>query len=102
MVNDAQRCLFIVAINWKIIAELQALFHEHNYLVRYFKSTLVNVRANDLKVRADKTPLIEHKKRFNDPMAPEVTAIIVETEITWRDIVICRRNQTKHHVAETL
>ena len=98
-----RRCAFSVATDREIIAELRALFHEHNCLVRDFKSALENARADDLKViiRADKTPSNGHERRFNAPMAPEVAAVIVGTEITRRDIVISRRDQTKQRVAET-
>ncbi|XP_063920386.1 uncharacterized protein LOC135135292 [Zophobas morio] len=98
-----RRCAFSIATDRKIIAELRALFHEHNCLVRDFKSALENVRADDFKliIRADKTPSNEHERRFNAPIAPEVAAVIVGTEITRRDIVISRRNQTKQRIAET-
>ncbi|XP_076299348.1 uncharacterized protein LOC143218189 [Lasioglossum baleicum] len=98
-----RRCTFSAVTDRRIIAELRALFHENNCLVRDFKSALEDVRADDLKViiRADKTPLNEHKRRFNAPTAPEVAAVIVGTEITRRDIVISRRDQTKQRVAET-
>ncbi|XP_063912257.1 uncharacterized protein LOC135129106 [Zophobas morio] len=98
-----RRCAFSVATDRKITAELRALFHEHNCLVRDFKSALENVRADDFKliIRADKTPSNEHERRFNAPIAPEVAAVIVGTEITRRDIAISRRNQTKQRIAET-
>ncbi|UYV74100.1 hypothetical protein LAZ67_11002115 [Cordylochernes scorpioides] len=98
-----RRCAFSEATRRAIIAELQTLFHEHNCLVRDFKSAVENVRADDMKViiRADKTPTNEHERRFNAPMTPEVAAVIVGTEIARRDIVICRRDGTKQRVAET-
>ncbi|UYV68898.1 hypothetical protein LAZ67_6001521, partial [Cordylochernes scorpioides] len=54
-------------------------FHEHNCLVRDFKSAVENVRADDMKViiKADKKPTNEHERRFNAPMTPEVAAVIV-------------------------
>ncbi|UYV73240.1 hypothetical protein LAZ67_10002320 [Cordylochernes scorpioides] len=98
-----RRCAFSEATRRAIIAELQTLFHEHNCLVRDFKSAVGNVRAGDMKViiRADKTPTNEHEQRFNAPMTTEVAAVIVGTEIARRDIVICRRDGTKQSVAET-
>ncbi|GFY79340.1 ATP-dependent DNA helicase [Trichonephila inaurata madagascariensis] len=62
-----------------------------------------NSRSDDLKViiRVDKIPSNEHERRFNAPMATEVAAIIVRTEIIQRDIVISKRDQTKQRVAET-
>ena len=98
-----RRCAFSEATRRAIIAELQGLFHEHNGLVRDFKSAVEDVRGDDMKViiRADKTPSNEHERRFNAPMAPEVAAVIVGTEIARRDIVICRRDGTKQRVAET-
>nr|XP_023028755.1 uncharacterized protein LOC111516895 [Leptinotarsa decemlineata] len=98
-----RRCAFSEATRRAIIAELQALFHEHNCLVRDFKSAVENMRADDMKViiRADKTSLNEHERRFNAPMTPEVAAVIVGTEIARRDIVICRRDGTKYRVAGT-
>ncbi|UYV70662.1 hypothetical protein LAZ67_8000195 [Cordylochernes scorpioides] len=98
-----RRCAFSEATRRAIIAELQTLFHEHNCLVRDFKSAVENVRADDMKfiIRADKTPTNEHERRFNAPMTPEVAAVIVGTEIARRDIVICRRDGTKQRVAET-
>ncbi|XP_054290927.1 uncharacterized protein LOC129005912 [Macrosteles quadrilineatus] len=98
-----RRCAFSLATNREIIAELRASFHEHNSLVRDFKSALENAREDDFKViiRADKAPLHEHARRFNAQMAPEVGAVIVGTEITRRDIVISMRDETKQRVSET-
>lgn len=98
-----RRCTFSAVTDRKIIAELRALFNEHNCLVRDFKSALENVTSDDFKViiKADKVPMNEHARRFNAPRAPEVAAVIVGTEITRRDIVISRRDQTKQRVAET-
>lgn len=71
-------------------------------MVRDFKSALdnVDVKANKSKViiSTGKMPFNDHEKCFNALMASGVAAIIVETKITRRDIVINRRDQTKQRV----
>ncbi|XP_063901249.1 uncharacterized protein LOC135120859 [Zophobas morio] len=68
-----------------------------------FQIRIGECKNDDFKLitRADKTPSNEHERRFNAPIAPEVAAVIVGTEITRRNIVISRRNQTKQRIAET-
>ncbi|XP_063929850.1 uncharacterized protein LOC135142114 [Zophobas morio] len=68
-----------------------------------FQIRIGECKSDDFKliIRADKTPSNEHERRFNASIAPEVAAVIVGTEITRRDIVISRRNQTKQRIAET-
>lgn len=98
-----RRSMFSTNTNREIITKLQIMLHEHNYLIKDFKSTLEGAKTDDFKViiKADKTPLNEHERRFNAPIAPEVAAVIVGTEIMKRDIVITKRDKTKHRVAET-
>lgn len=98
-----RRCTFSTKTNREIIAKLRTMLHENNCLVRDFKFALEAETEDDFKViiRADKTPLNEHERRFNAPVAPEVAAVIVGTEITRRDIVITKRDKAKQRVAET-
>ncbi|XP_044597781.1 uncharacterized protein LOC123274285, partial [Cotesia glomerata] len=98
-----RRCMFSTTTNREIITKLRIMLHENNCLIRDFKSALEGATTDDFRViiRADKKPSNEHERRFNAPMASEVAAVIVGTEITKRDIVITKRDQTKQRVAET-
>lgn len=98
-----RRCMFSTTTNREIITKLRIMLHENNCLIRDFKSALEGATTDDFRViiRADKKPSNEHERRFNAPVASEVAAVIVGTEITKRDIIITKRDQTKQRVAET-
>ncbi|GBP60775.1 hypothetical protein EVAR_41114_1 [Eumeta japonica] len=79
------------------------MFHEHNSLIRSFKTALDQMPIDDYKVeiRADKTPLGEHKRRFNALVKDNVAVVMVGTEFERRDIIIHLRNENLRRVAET-
>lgn len=86
-----------------IIESLQALFHQHNELIRLFKTALDRMPSDDFKIviRADKRPTGEHEKRYNAPTIDEVAIIIVGEEFDDRDIILHRRNDNIQRVSET-
>jgi len=59
--------------------------------------------ADDYRVlvRADKSPLGQHERRYNAPTICEVAIIIVGEELDSRDIILHRRNDNIQRVAET-
>lgn len=87
----------------EIIEQLQNLFHEQNELDRLFKIALDRMPSDNHKIviRADKTPVGEHARRFNAPTIDDVAILIVGEEFQSRDIVLQRRNEQLQRVSET-
>lgn len=52
-------------------------------------------------IRADKTPVGQHKGRYNAPTMNEVAIVVVGDQCACRDIVIHRRNDKLERIAET-
>lgn len=65
-----QRCAINHAAKREIILQLQQLLHEHNQLIRLFKTALEMMPSDNHKIviRADKRPAGEHERRFNVPI----------------------------------
>ncbi|GBP39660.1 hypothetical protein EVAR_25484_1 [Eumeta japonica] len=59
-----QRCTISTEVRRQIVLELQTMFHEHNSLIRSFKTALDQMPTDDYKVviRADKPPPGEHNR----------------------------------------
>lgn len=89
-----QRCAIFTATKRQIIAELQDLLHEHNELVRLFKTALESMHSDDHKIiiRADKRPAGSHARQFNAPTINEVAVVIVGENVESRDIILKRRD----------
>lgn len=89
-----QRCAISRAVKREIIAQLQQLLHEHNQLVKLFKTALEMMPSDDHKIviRADKRPAGEHERRFNAPTLNEVAIVVVGENLVSRDIVVRRRD----------
>lgn len=84
-----QRCAINRAMKRQIIGELQELLHEHNALVRLFKTALEDMPSDDhtIIIRADKRPTGSHA-----PTIDEIAVVIVGENVESRDIVLKRRN----------
>lgn len=97
------RCAFTSNTRRVIVGELQELFHQHNELIRMFKTALDKMPSDNHKIviRADKTPVGEHAGRYNAPANDEVAIVIVGEEFQSRDIVLHRRNNQLQRVSET-
>jgi hypothetical protein len=54
-----------------------------------------------LIIRADRTPVGEHLKRYNAPTVDEVAVILVGNEYDHRDIVLQRQNNKLERISET-
>lgn len=52
-------------------------------------------------IRADKTPVGQHSRRFNAPTIDEVAIVIAGEEFQSRDIILHHRNERLQRVAET-
>lgn len=96
-----QRCSIAVTTNREIISKLQEFFHENNHLVNLFKTALDKMPNYKVVIRADKTPLGEHKGRFNAPISDDIVVVMTGTEFEGRDIIIEQRNKVLQRVTET-
>lgn len=98
-----QRCGINKATKREIVESLQNLFHEHNELIKLFKTAIEQMPSDNHKIviRADKTPVGQHARRFNAPTIDEVAIVIVGEQFESRDIVLHRRNDRLQRVAET-
>lgn len=87
----------------RIIASLQNMFHDRNELVRLFKTAGDMMPADDyaIVIKADKTPVGQHQRRYNAPTIDEVAIVIVGEQFEARDIIIHRRNDALKRVSET-
>lgn len=98
-----QRCRFNTGTRREIVAELQQFFERNNELIRLLKTAIDRMPADDYTVviRADKTPIGQHERRYNAPTIDEVAIVIVGDEFNSRDIVLHRRNDQVNRVSET-
>ncbi|XP_046868525.1 uncharacterized protein LOC124460977 [Drosophila willistoni] len=97
-----QRCAIATNVRREILSELQRFFHQHNELVKLFKNALDQMPTDDHKIiiRADRTPLGQHARRFNAPTIVEVAIVIVGEQFHQRDIVLHRRNEQLNRISE--
>jgi hypothetical protein len=79
-----QRCRFNTGTRREIVAALQNSFHLHNELIRFFRTALEQMPADDYKivVRADKTPVGQHDRQYNAPTIDEMAIVIVGEDST--------------------
>ncbi|XP_075437913.1 LOW QUALITY PROTEIN: uncharacterized protein LOC142476424 [Ascaphus truei] len=98
-----QRCHWIPNTRRDIVISLQRMLHEHNHLINTFKTSLERMPTDDYQViiRADKTPVGQHERRFNAPQINEVAIVIAGEQFNTRDIILQRRGQSLTHICET-
>lgn len=86
-----------------VILRLQAMLHQHNELVRVFKTAIDRMPSDNhqIVIRPDKAPPTEHSRRFNAPTIDDVAIVIVGEQFQQRDIVLQRRNEQLIRVPET-
>ncbi|KIH67100.1 hypothetical protein ANCDUO_02572, partial [Ancylostoma duodenale] len=100
-----QRCGNIGGTRRNIVLNLQRMFHQHNSLVKLFKTSLERMPTDEYKIviRADKRPVGEHERRFNAPTVNEVAVVIVgeDDDVDRRDIIIQKRNDSLQCISET-
>ncbi|KIH61445.1 hypothetical protein ANCDUO_08281 [Ancylostoma duodenale] len=98
-----QRCEKITGTRRNIVLNLQRMFHQHNSLVRLFKTSLKRMPTDEYKIviRADKRPAGEHERRFNAPTVNEVAVVMVGEDFDRRDIIIQKRNDSLQRISET-
>jgi hypothetical protein len=98
-----QRCKNMPGVREDIVKKLQQMVHEHNTYVEFFKTAIQRMPSDQYKVviRADKTPVGEHARRFNEPVTNEVAVVIVGNEFDRRDIVLEKQNGQLKSVSET-
>lgn len=98
-----QRIFYNNGARRNIVQSLQIFFHQRNELIRLFKVAKDRMLSDDhsIVIRADKTPIGQHERRFNAPTIDEVAIIIVGEEFNSRDIVLHRRNNQLQRICET-
>ncbi|XP_040210356.1 uncharacterized protein LOC120941146 [Rana temporaria] len=98
-----QRCDYILGTRRQIVLNLQRMFHEHNCLIKTFKTALERMPTDEYKVviRADRIPAGEHERRFNAPQVDEVAVVISGNKFDKRDIIIQRRGESLQRISET-
>lgn len=97
-----RRCTIAARARRQIVSELQTFLHQHNELIRLFKTALDRMPSDDhrIVIRADKTNFGKHAKRFNAPTIDKVAIVIVGDQFQSRDIVLHRRNEELRRVSE--
>lgn len=101
--NEAtKRSTIANSTDYNIILQLQHFFHEHNHLIKIFKSALEIMPTDDYQIviKADNIPSGIHKKRINVPRFNETAVVMVGSNFEKRDIVLYKRNSTKSKVSE--
>ncbi|XP_055543188.1 uncharacterized protein LOC129728760 [Wyeomyia smithii] len=98
-----KRCAINRAMKRHIIGELQELLHEHNALIRLFKTALQVMPSDDhrIVIRADKRPTGSHERQFNAPTMDEIAVVISGENAESRDIVLKRTDGQLQSVYET-
>ncbi len=86
-----------------IVHALQQMLHQFNSYINSFKYALERMPSDERRcaIRADKTPVGEHERRFNTPEINEVAIVIAGDECSKRDIVLHKRDHQLQRVAET-
>lgn len=97
-----RRCAIVSNTRREIVSQLQTFLHQHNALVQLFNTALDRMPSDNhtIVIRADKTPLGEHARRFNAPTIDEVAIVIVGDELQSRDIILHKRNAQLQRVSE--
>ncbi len=64
-----QRIRFNADVDRRTVLDLQSFLHQHNELIRGFKSALQSLPLDNyvVRIRADKIPTGEHERRYNAP-----------------------------------
>ncbi|XP_058449412.1 uncharacterized protein LOC131429355 [Malaya genurostris] len=98
-----QRCFHYINTKKEIVQQLQTKLHKNNELIKLFKTALERMTSDNHKIliRADKTPVGEHSRRFNAPTFDDVAVVIVGENLQSRDIVLHRRSNELQRVSET-
>ncbi|XP_075449145.1 uncharacterized protein LOC142490614 [Ascaphus truei] len=98
-----QRCHWIPNTRCDIVISLQRMLHQHNHLINTFKTSLECMPTDDYQViiRADKTPVGQHERRFNAPQINEVAIVIAGEQFNTRDIILQRRAHSLTRISET-
>lgn len=100
-----QRRRFNTGTRESIVLALQDLLHEHNLLVRSFKTALDRMPSDDdeyvVVIRPDRAPAGQHAGRYNAPTSDEVAMVMVGDQFNSRDIVIQRRKGDLRRISDT-
>ncbi|CAF3947988.1 unnamed protein product [Rotaria magnacalcarata] len=98
-----RRCKTNPGTRGDIVMKLQQMLHQYNTYVHSFKTALERMPSDEYNViiKADKTPVGEHARRFNEPLVNEVAIVIVGNEFDKRDIVLEKKNSQLKTVSET-
>ena len=86
-----------------IVEKLQTLFHQYNRLITFFIIALYLMlsKNHNIVIRADKTPVGPHARRFNAPTIDGVAIERVGENSEDRNIDLQRRNYQLQRLHET-
>ena len=90
-------------LEFDTILKLQQFLHDNNSYVQDFKLAMEKKGIEDYKlvIRADKTPVGQHPRRFNAPTTNEVGVFLAGQDHGNRDIVIERKSGIVKRINET-
>ena len=87
-----------------LLLQLQNMLHIFNPQVANFKTARERSVLDEnyrIVIRADKTPIGEHRRRYNAPTASEVAGLIVNEDAGQRDVVLHSRSNSLQRVCQT-
>ncbi|GBP60245.1 hypothetical protein EVAR_14007_1 [Eumeta japonica] len=87
----------------RIVCELDALLNDHKELLKLFKSNMPKLQSDNhtIVINPHRTSAREHIHRFNAPVVHDLVLIMVVDRTATRQIVIRRRNNNLHFIADT-
>ena len=89
-----RRCQVITNLDRQVVADLQEMLHQHNDLIKGFKTALEKENLDEevqVIVRAERIPG-QHKGTLNAPKVNEVAVLLANQKAQKRDIVLQRRS----------
>lgn len=90
-------------VNQDVIASLQLMLHRDNDAIKYFKTALELMPADDyaLHIKADSRVVGIHRGRLNAPAVNEVGVLIANGDVANRDILLHKRNNMTQKINAT-
>jgi len=101
-----RRVEFMQDVDRTIVQKIQHVLHEHNILVREFKTAREKIIRDNTHLKVvihpDRVPRGQHERQFNAPTTNEIAAVIVSNEqTTSRDIVVQARDGRLSRICDT-
>lgn len=99
---DARTRLF-KEVKRPIIQLFQGLLDQENDLIKSFRTTLDRLPSDESRIviRADRRPQGTHERTYNAPTTEEVAVVLVDDELSRRDIILQRRDSRLQRIDES-